>query len=466
VKELVFGHALRSAAVVVAFAWCTACSDAEGGEAESFKIDDGASKGESKSLLVKASEPAELTLKTGAALSIPAGALDKDLEINMKRPPDTEATALVKKVDAEYHVASAPYVLTPHGTTFLKDVEIELPIAKGDKERLVVGWLEDENDKNWKILGPATVEGNKARIALKHFSVLVLLEATAGQADGGEVPDVEFDAGRTEDSDGGNGPGVDAGTSRPDTGVDPAPVTCEREINYGACASGLSFCSGPFTHYVCSDGHAYGWEFGSLRDGMCQLECRIDGQPVGPTCSYGSHDCDSNDPLVVCPLDCPFPSYVGQQVVKDGDTVDADAATGNDAGSGEAGAPDAGSGDAGAPDADSGADGATSFSCTVDVDYGACASGQSFCVGPFTRYTCNDGHTYTWNFGSIVDDTCQLECEIDGVATGAPTCGYASHDCDMPGPLSVCALDCGFPSYVGPQVLRSDDPIPDAGATL
>ena len=126
-----------------------------------------------------------------------------------------------------------------------------------------------------------------------------------------------------------------------------------------------------------------------------------------------------------------------------------------------------GAGEAGAPDAGTGApDGATDFSCDVEVNYGACASGQSFCVGPFTRYTCNDGHTYAWDFGSIQDGLCQLECQIDGIATAAPTCSYASHDCDMPGPLSVCGLDCGFPSYVGPQVRSSDESVPDAGAKL
>jgi hypothetical protein len=456
-KELRFGRGLRTAAAVVLFAWCTACSDSEGGGAESLGIDDGASKGESKSLLVKASEPAELTLKTGARLSIPSGALDKDLEITMKRPPDAEATALVKKVGDEYRIASAPYVLTPHGSTFEKDVELELPIAKGDKERLVVGWLEDEDDKNWKVLGTATAEGDKARISLKHFSVLVLLETRAGHDAGATTgSDVEFDAGRDEGSDAGVGPAADAGSDPIDA---EDTVACEREVDYGACASGRSFCTGPFTHYTCSDGHTYAWDFGSILDGMCQLQCQIDGESVGPSCSYGSHDCDSDDPHAVCPLDCPFPSYVGEQVLRDRDPVDVDASTDSDGSAGEAGEPDAGTGGADV-------DGETDFSCDVDVNYGACASGQSFCVGPFTRYTCNDGHTYAWNFGSIQDGMCQLECQVDGISAGAATCSYPSHDCDMPGPLSVCTLDCGFPSYVGRQVLSSEEPPPDAGPSL
>lgn len=442
-----WGAALRRAAPVVLVA-LLACSESEG-RGGALDIDDGASKGEAKSLLVKSSTAATLVLKTGAGLSVPAGAVDKDLEISIKRPPDSEAAELVKKVGSEYRVASAPYVLKPHGTMFQKDVELTLPIAKGDKDRLVVAWLEDESDNDWKVLGTPKAEGGAASIPLKHFSVVVLLEATAG--DGGETP--------TRDG-GSSQPGLDAGAGadggvREEERFDASDeVTCERDVEYGACASGYSFCSGPYTSFTCSDGHTYGWDFAATQDGVCRLQCEIDGEPHGSaTCSYESHLCGSDEPLSVCALDCGFPSYVGEQVLKGPDDPRGDAGPGGN---------DAAAADAQVPDAGTGADDAsTEITCTVSVDYGACAAGYSFCVGPFTTYTCSDGHRYAWEFGSVQDGLCQLECQIDGEPVGAATCSYPSHDCDMPGPLSVCAIDCGFPSYVGPQVLSNQ--APDAG---
>mgnify|MGYP005815273875 CR=1 FL=1 len=56
-------------------------------------------------------------------------------------------------------IISAPYVVTPHGTQFKKDVEVTLPINKAvNTDKLAVIYLEDEKDTSWDLLGKATTK--------------------------------------------------------------------------------------------------------------------------------------------------------------------------------------------------------------------------------------------------------------------------------------------------------------------
>lgn len=164
-------------------------------------IDDGAALGTEKSLQTDGSTEERVTLKTGASLTVPKGAVDHSVTLSMKRPNDKDAVVLVKSLRSVDDLVSAPYVLTPHGTKFKKPVSIELPVNKQNHGELVVGWLEDESDTHWKKLGTPTIADGKAKIEVDHFSVLVLLEADAAgltddAADGGEV----VDAGAAEDA--------------------------------------------------------------------------------------------------------------------------------------------------------------------------------------------------------------------------------------------------------------------------
>lgn len=189
-----------------------ACSDSDRGRGADtladLGIDDGASQGESRSKLIKAGEAADLTLKTGARLSIPEGAADDDVEVSMKRPRDEEALPLLKMVTPEYKAVSAPYVVTPHGKRFSKEVELSLPVGKGKADRLEVAFLDDEDDTSWEIHGkPKLDDDGSAKVALKHFSVYVLLERIDDEP--------ELDAG-TATNDGGLDGEVDVA---PDTGA-------------------------------------------------------------------------------------------------------------------------------------------------------------------------------------------------------------------------------------------------------
>lgn len=151
------------------------CGDSGG---KKLGIADGASGGDSQALSVTPEAGGMLQLKTGARLKIPAGAVDQPLEVTFKRPPDSEALSLVKSVEARQKIASAPYVVTPHGKEFNLEVEVVLPVEKGrDPKNIKVAWLEDEKDTNWKVIATPEIADGKATFRVTHFSVFVLLES-------------------------------------------------------------------------------------------------------------------------------------------------------------------------------------------------------------------------------------------------------------------------------------------------
>jgi hypothetical protein len=172
-------------------------------------VDDGASDGVSTSEVVDGSKNVRLTLDTGALVDVPAGAVTKDVKITVERPEDSKALKLVANLKTPGRIVSAPYVLTPHGTTFKENVTVTLPISKTSNKDLSVAWLENEKDTQWKLLGVPKSNGEKAAIALKHFSVLVLIEGDEDLAPMEE--DAPSDA------------GIDAGPPERDAGIDASP---------------------------------------------------------------------------------------------------------------------------------------------------------------------------------------------------------------------------------------------------
>lgn len=185
-------------------------------------IDDGASDGLEKSIRVDGSSEKTLELETGATLTVPKGAVDRELTIKVERPSDDKALDLVSTLKSEKAVASAPYVLRPHGTQFKNAVTLEIPVQKHEGRELAVAWLEDENDKEWKVLAQAQVQDGKVKVELQHFSVIMVLEPVAAGLDasvpasaadaGADAPDAERDP--IDDKDSGDAPG-----SRADAGV-------------------------------------------------------------------------------------------------------------------------------------------------------------------------------------------------------------------------------------------------------
>jgi hypothetical protein len=195
-----------------------ACSDGGGGSSlAALGIDDGASAGLSKSANASADKGVRISLETGALVEIPAGAVTKDVKVSMERPADGKALELVNRLPkAADRIASAPYVLTPHGTKFQSEVTIKLPLSKKDATAVSVAWLEDEDDTDWKVLASAQIEGDKAAVKLKHFSVLLLIE------DASDLP--RLDAGGVSTDEDGGESADDAGAARdatpPDDGED------------------------------------------------------------------------------------------------------------------------------------------------------------------------------------------------------------------------------------------------------
>ncbi len=234
-------------------------TDADADEVD-FDIDDGASKGESASAVASPKKKTEIKLSTGAKVTVPPGAVDKEVTLGLKRPSDKEARELVKTLPASQKLVSAPYVLTPHGTKFKADVKVTLPINKeADRSKLAVVWLEDENDKDWAFLGkPDRVGTKEVDIDVKHFSVLLLVEMdevpAPGDGDGmgpdtgdGDSPigdgdgqgsgdgDVTGDGDGPGDGDGtgdGDGPGDGDGTGDGDA-ESPLPVSEALYISNG-----------------------------------------------------------------------------------------------------------------------------------------------------------------------------------------------------------------------------------------
>jgi hypothetical protein len=161
---------------VLAIVLVIACSG-EGGGKGGLGIDDGAKLGESTSMLVTRTSGATMTLKTGASVNVPPGALKSDALLEMKRPPDTRALELTRAVPKRYRLASAPYVLTPHGSMFDQNVNISLPIGRSVKsDKLRVARIENEEDTNWTVMATPNVAGRAATFGVQRFSVLVLVE--------------------------------------------------------------------------------------------------------------------------------------------------------------------------------------------------------------------------------------------------------------------------------------------------
>jgi len=130
----------------------------------------------------------------------------------MERPADNKALSLINKLDHPDRVVSAPYVLTPHGTKFLRDLTVTLPVAKMGDRNLQVAYLEDENDKSWEVIGVPQNDGKKASLEIGHFSVLVLILA--------DEPVPEVDASDDIDAGvGGDAGGLVDASEAPDAGA-------------------------------------------------------------------------------------------------------------------------------------------------------------------------------------------------------------------------------------------------------
>lgn len=118
----------------------------------------------------------------GASVTIPAGALESDVEIGV----ETYASAADAGVTAAPDFAEgvgAVVVLTPHGTEFETPVTVTLTFDAGvitDPDELVLLRLDDEADTTWEEVGPFTVSGNTVTFETSTFSVVSAAQVAAG----------------------------------------------------------------------------------------------------------------------------------------------------------------------------------------------------------------------------------------------------------------------------------------------
>lgn len=159
-------------------------------------VDDGLTGGEAVSKVVKRDEEATLTLRNGASVYVPKGAVMDRLTVGLERPKDERAARLIEPLEkSERRLASAPHILTPHGAKFDAEVTVTLPIAKESRDGPVeVHYLDDEDDREWKLVAQARGDGETATIRLAHFSVVVLVESEESAQDDASVMATPSDA--------------------------------------------------------------------------------------------------------------------------------------------------------------------------------------------------------------------------------------------------------------------------------
>jgi len=295
-----------SAGAVLVMVVCAGCTTADSPDSlAGLGIDDGASRGQSTSALVSAEQGATLELATGARLIVPSGAVDEEVELGLERPADAQAVKLANTVKAGAEIASAPYVLTPHGIEFERDVELTLPIASGrDAKKLVVAWLSDEDDESWQTLGVPETSGDKATFRIKHFSVLILLESdeAADAPDLGGDTDASLDAGRDasdapEPTDGSTEPGRDASSdastdAAADAETDPQDAAADADAAPDACV--------PATTCADAIARAGGDACGTVSDGCADSLYCPDACDGGDYCDQTDNTCKPS----VCGTSC------------------------------------------------------------------------------------------------------------------------------------------------------------------
>ena len=112
------------------------------------------------------SDGAELELPGGGTLTIPAGALSEDVDIEATLITDLSGWAdFPSALEAPRYAVA----LTPHGLQFDEPVTLGLPHGGWDV-RLAVLRADDESDTDWSATGPVVEAGDLATIELAGFS--------------------------------------------------------------------------------------------------------------------------------------------------------------------------------------------------------------------------------------------------------------------------------------------------------
>lgn len=159
-----------------------ACGDDSGGSDAGGGDGDGDGDGDMNiepiSETINADEGGEIET-TGAAITIPGGALSEDTEITVE-------VILASDVPEADSLASLVYDFGPDGTTFSEPVELTIDlnadVPSGMKAQLA--WLDEAHDE-WVPLADSHVDGDQVVGTTDHFTMFaIVLTATMGQTAG------------------------------------------------------------------------------------------------------------------------------------------------------------------------------------------------------------------------------------------------------------------------------------------
>jgi len=124
-----------------------------------------------------------VSLPDGAAVEIPAGALDKTTVIAVR------VLATVPELPDILSARGKAYAFEPHGTRFLKPVTLRLPFA-GAADALFAARLDDASDTSWERVSGGKAAGHLLALSVTHFSIYRVVGIGVVTAPDAAVPEV------------------------------------------------------------------------------------------------------------------------------------------------------------------------------------------------------------------------------------------------------------------------------------
>ncbi len=112
----------------------------------------------------------QISLSDGAVLSIPEGALSKEITIQLDSVAPSTLTAALS---SETTLVGQAHRFLPHGTQFLEPIEVILPY-QGAANRVLR--LDDESDTTWEVVPDAVFSEGRARFQTSSFSIYAVAQ--------------------------------------------------------------------------------------------------------------------------------------------------------------------------------------------------------------------------------------------------------------------------------------------------
>lgn len=194
-------------------------------------------------------------------LSVPEGALEDEVTISIA---ETSSSALMAPLPSVMHPVTPPMAFTPHGTQFLKPVQLSLFFdqSRATSDMFVLR-LDNEHDTEWEVVD-AQIQNGAANLYTTHFSIYGVVRCSSadpalndlcdalkrGEATLTDLVEMAPSDGGWNYDDGDARPGTDGpGDSEPydgepGPGGEPGVDDCQERTD--ACKSALSACIASF----------------------------------------------------------------------------------------------------------------------------------------------------------------------------------------------------------------------------